>query len=129
MEIGKIQNYITKPTKKLTEESAKKSLIDEISNKLLRLEFKSNNSIKTKCLKYVVKNTAYIIKMKLRTYCLACRKHANYITSRKVTMTNKVIRDKSRCGECLSHKSRFMKQKLDKKVVINFIKQTCWLIV
>ena len=54
VEIGKIQNYITKSTKKLTEESTKKSLIGELSNKLLRLEFKSNNSIKTKCLKYVV---------------------------------------------------------------------------
>ena len=45
-EIGKIQNCITKSTKKLTEESTKKSLIDELSNKLLRLEFKLNNSIK-----------------------------------------------------------------------------------
>ena len=55
VEIGKIQNYTTKLTTKLTEESTKKILIDELSNKLLRLEFKSNNSIKKKCLKYVVK--------------------------------------------------------------------------
>ena len=41
--------------KKLTEESTKKSLVDGLSNKLIRLEFKSNNSIKTKYLKYVVK--------------------------------------------------------------------------
>ena len=32
--------------------------------------------------------------MKLKTYCLASRKHNNNIASRKVTMTNKVIRDK-----------------------------------
>ena len=32
--------------------------------------------------------------MKLRTCCLTCRKHKNNIASRKVTMTNKVIRDK-----------------------------------
>ena len=38
------------------EESTKKILIDEFSNKLLGLEFKSHNSIKTKCLKFVVKN-------------------------------------------------------------------------
>ena len=56
-----------------------------------------------------------MIKMKLRTYCLACRKHTNHIASRKVTMTNEVIRDKSRCRECLSDKSRFMKRKLNKK--------------
>ena len=34
--------------------------------------------------------------MVLRTYCLACKKHTNNIASRKITMTNKVIRDKSR---------------------------------
>ena len=49
VEIGKIQNYITKSTKKLTEESTKKSLKDELLNKLLGLEFKSNNFIRTKC--------------------------------------------------------------------------------
>ena len=52
VEIGKIQNYITKSTKKSTEESTTKSVIDELSSKSLRLEFKSNNSI---YLKYVVK--------------------------------------------------------------------------
>ena len=55
VEISEIQNYIVKSTKKLTEESTKKSLINELSNKLLRSELKSNNSIKTRCLKYVVK--------------------------------------------------------------------------
>ena len=53
--------------------------------------------------------------MVLITYCLACRKHTNNIASRKVTMTNKVIRDKSYCSEFLSNKSRFMKQKYNKK--------------
>ena len=52
--------------------------------------------------------------MTLRSYCLACTKNTNNIASRKVTMTNKVIRDKSRCGECLSDKSRFLKQKSSK---------------
>ena len=55
------------------------------------------------------------IKMKLNTYCLACRKHTNNIPSRKVIMTNKVIRDKSRYSECVTDKSRYMKQKNDKK--------------
>ena len=53
--ISEIHRHIKKSTKKLTGKSTKKSLIDELSNKLLRLEFKSNNSIKTKCLKDVVK--------------------------------------------------------------------------
>ena len=53
--INEIHRHIKKSTKKLTEKSTKKPLIDELSNKLLRLEFKSNNSIKTKFLKYIVK--------------------------------------------------------------------------
>ena len=36
--------------------STKKSLIDDLSKRLLELEFKSNHSIKSKCLKWVVKN-------------------------------------------------------------------------
>ena len=52
--------------------------------------------------------------MKLRIYCLACRKHTNNIASRNVSMTNKVIRNKCRCSGCLSDFSRFMKQKHNK---------------
>ena len=51
IEIGKLQDHIIKPTKGLT----KKTVIDDISTRLLKLEFKSNNSIKTKCLMYIVK--------------------------------------------------------------------------
>ena len=54
-ELGKIQNHNIESTKQLPEESTKKALIHELLNKLLRLEFKKDNSIKTKCFKYVVK--------------------------------------------------------------------------
>ena len=57
IELGRIQNYIVKSTKKL----AKKSLIDDILKRLLGLEFKSNNSIKSKCLKYIVKHILPIL--------------------------------------------------------------------
>ena len=33
----------------------------------------------------------------------------------KVTMTNKVIRAKSKCATCMDKKSRFLKQKHNKK--------------
>ena len=46
--------HIIKLTKKQTNASTKKSLIDDLS-KLLELEFKSNHSIKLKCLKWIVK--------------------------------------------------------------------------
>ena len=61
VEIGKIHfilllmHFIVKSTKKLTEESTKEALITQLLNKLLRLEFKSNNSIKTRYLKYAAK--------------------------------------------------------------------------
>ena len=45
----------------------------------------------------------------MQTYCLSCKNHTNYIGSKKVIMTNKVIRDKSRCVNCISYKSRFLK--------------------
>ena len=54
--IFKVINEIHRHIKELTKKSTKKSLIDELLNKLLRLEFKKDNSIKTKCLKYVVKH-------------------------------------------------------------------------
>ena len=41
----KTLNEIHREIKKFTKESANKSLIDELSNKLLKLKFKSNNSI------------------------------------------------------------------------------------
>ena len=53
--INQIQTHIIKSPKTLTEKSAKKSLIDDISKRLLELEFKSNHSIKSKCLKWIVR--------------------------------------------------------------------------
>ena len=61
----------------------------------------------------------------MKTYRLACRKHTNNVGSWNITMTNKVIRNKSKCGVCLSDKARFIKQKHNKKVFSNIIKQTC----
>ena len=46
-EINKIHRKIKKPTKK--------SLINDLSKRLLELEFHSNHSIKSKCLKWIVK--------------------------------------------------------------------------
>ena len=54
--INQIHKHINESTKKQTKVSTKKSLIDDLSKRLLELEFKSNYSIKSKCLKWVVKN-------------------------------------------------------------------------
>ena len=53
--ISKVKNEIFRHIKESIKKSTKKALIDKLSKKLLRLEFKSNNSIKTRRLKYVVK--------------------------------------------------------------------------
>ena len=49
------------------------------------------------------------------TYCLKCKKRTNNIGSKKVIMRDKIIRDKSRCANCMADKSRFLKQKHNKK--------------
>ena len=54
-EINKIQWHIKKSKQILTEKSTKKSLIGGPSKRPLELEFKSNQSIKSKSLKWVVK--------------------------------------------------------------------------
>ena len=42
--------------KEVIKNRTKKSLIDNLSKRLLELEFKSNHSIQSKSLKYIVKN-------------------------------------------------------------------------
>ena len=49
----------------------------------------------------------------MQMYCLGWRKYTNNIRPKKVTSNNdkKVITQKSRCPNCMSNKSRFLKQK------------------
>ena len=55
-EISKIHRHINQLTKHQTKPINKKSIIDNISKRLLEIEFVKNNSIKSKCLKWIVKN-------------------------------------------------------------------------
>ena len=54
-EFGRASAYITESIKKQTGKSTKNSLINDLSKRLLGLEFKSNHSLKSKCLKWIVK--------------------------------------------------------------------------
>ena len=54
--INQIYTHIIESTKKQTRISNKKSLIDNLSKRLLELEFKQHNTIKSKCLKWIGKN-------------------------------------------------------------------------
>ena len=54
--INQIYKHIIESTKNQTKVSTKKLLIDDLSKRLLELEFKSNYSTKSKCLKWIAKN-------------------------------------------------------------------------
>ena len=59
VEFSKMINYINESNEKLTEESSKKSLKEHLSKRRLKLEFKSNHSIKSECLKHIVEKYWY----------------------------------------------------------------------
>ena len=51
------------------------------------------------------------------TYCLSCKDYTDSIGPKKGTMTNKVIREKSRYTECVSDKARLKKKNQKEKLV------------
>ena len=55
-EFGRVSAYIAESIKKQTKKQPKKSLIDDLSKRLLELEFKEHNAKRSNCLKWIVKN-------------------------------------------------------------------------
>ena len=55
-EINKIHRYINQLTIQQTEQQTKESVINNLSNELLKLEFKKNNSRKSKFVRWIVNN-------------------------------------------------------------------------
>ena len=55
-EINKIYRHINQVTIQQTKQQTKESVIDNLSNELLKLEFKKNYSKKSKCVRWIVKN-------------------------------------------------------------------------
>ena len=53
----------------------------------------------------------------MQTYWVSCKKLTDSIDSKKVIMTNKVVRGKSRSANFMDDKSKFLKQKLNKKSI------------
>ena len=45
----------------------------------------------------------------MQTYCLSCRERTDNIGPREVIMTNKVVRQSSKCTNCIAKNSRFFK--------------------
>ena len=55
--INGIFRHIKQPSNQLTKLSTKKSMINKISIRLLELEFKSENMLKSKAIKHIVKKS------------------------------------------------------------------------
>ena len=91
--------HIIKWTKKQTEKSTKKSLINDFSKRLLGLEFIC--CCKNTARLQRMKNAQLKIKpIKTRkeigtTYCLGCKDYTHNFKPQEVKMTNKVLREKS----------------------------------
>ena len=49
------------------------------------------------------------------TYCVGCKDYTHNFKPQEIKMPNKVLREKSNCVVCHSRKSRFLKQKHNKK--------------
>ena len=93
-EINKIHRHINKLTKKQT----KKSITNNLSQRLLEIEFVSNHSIKSKCLKWVAK--------KMHIYCKKCNKYTSNTYPKKIILISKdKIKGKSRCAICLTERT------------------------
>ena len=73
---------------------------------MLELEFKQNNSIKSKCVKWIVKNILPNYKsQKMRIYCKKCSKHTSNTFPKKLVLISKNnIKGKSRCAICLTER-------------------------
>ena len=105
---NEIFRHIKESNKKSTQESTKNYLVDELSSKLLRVEFKSDNSIKTKCLKYVVK-IAYVIN-KHADLLFSVQKNTKNIDAKIMKTKNGRFVLSSKCAVCGSKKSKFIKE-------------------
>ena len=69
-----------------------------------------------------MKNTSKIKPIKTgkeigTTYCLGCKDYTHNFKPQEVKMASKVLREKSSCVVCRSSKSRFLKQKHNKKII------------
>ena len=53
----------------------------------------------------------------MQTYCSSCKKHIDYIGSKKLIMTNPIVRHASKCANCVAEKSIFLKQTSNKELV------------
>ena len=91
--------------------STKKSSVDDFSKRLLDLDFKSDQSIKSKSLKWIVKaiqptiqrheklaikskTVKHCVKKIETKYCLGCKDYTHKFKTQELKMVNKVPKEK-----------------------------------
>ena len=57
----------------------------------------------------------------MKIYCIKCKRKTDSIDSKKESIANKLIIDKSRCKTCKANKSTFVRQKPPKKMSVGTI--------
>ena len=57
----------------------------------------------------------------MKIYCVKCKRKTDSIDSKKESIANKLIIDKSRCKTCKANKSTFVRQKPPKKKSVGTI--------
>ena len=107
---NEIFRHINESNKESTKEVTKKSLIDKLSNKLLKLELKKNNSIKTKCLKHVIKKIFPILSNKYADLLFKVQEKYKEYRCKIMKTKNRRFVLSSKCAICGSKKSKFMKE-------------------
>ena len=86
-----------------------RALINRVSKRLLRLEFKSDDIRKSKARKFIVKN--FFARLTMENYRVSCKKYtANRKSSVRQTKQN-ILMLLSDCAICGMKKSTFIKNK------------------
>ena len=69
----------------------------------------------------------------MQIYCLGCKRQTDDMGSKKVIMTKKVLTKTSKCASSVADKSRFLKQKSNKKLqgtrlilIFSYAKHRCY---
>ena len=105
-------NKISEDFEKIIAVTKSKELRQYVKNVLPNYKKMKNTQSKIKSIK--------IRKQPGTTYCFGCKEFIRNFRPEEVNMTNKVLREKSNCVVSWSNKSRFLKQKLQQKIIQRF---------
>ena len=54
----------------------------------------------------------------MKTYCLSCEKHTDNIGLKKKIMTNKVVRQSSKCANCANNDYQYKMNEIENKFLL-----------